>query len=203
MSEETTAALLGALVGAVITVLITLLTRLWASRDARAASRRLYSEHAEKRLQGFISAQSDDELDALNHESFGVSGMGRYVPSRAAAVHVWFVFQQGRLFRDAVARTRAQGQGDHAAKQVQLYGDAIDVLSELNDWARGSLNRSAAWFWWQLQTTDRYEWVRGRKLGREEEKKIVAARRRKAREARERLRGGASQRPHQSSVTTE
>lgn len=192
MSAEVVAALVGALIGAAVAVVVTLLGRWWTSRDARAASRRLYSEHAERRLQAFVTAQTDRELDAINHESFAVSGMGRYVPSRSNPVHLWFVFQQVRLFRDAVAKVKTQERALFAQRQIQLYGDAIDVLSELNQWARGSVDRSAAWFWWQLRTTERYEWVRSRKLGRADGKNIKAERRAKAREARERLRAERS-----------
>ncbi|WP_395243376.1 hypothetical protein ACGGZK_14715 [Agromyces sp. MMS24-K17] len=194
MSEEVIAALVGALVGTAVTVVVTLLGRWWTSRDARASSRRLYSEHAEKRLQRFVTAQTHEELDALNHDSFAVSGMGRYVPSRAGAVHLWFVLQQATLFQDAVVKVRAKTEDpeDWAKRQIQLYGDAIDVLSELNDWSRGSISRRSAWFWWQLRTTERYDWLRNKKLGRAEEKKIVAGRKAKARDARERLRAERS-----------
>lgn len=191
MSDELTAALVGALIGTGATVIVTLLGRWWTSRDARASSRRLYSEQVERRLRSFVDAETIDELQVLNDDAITVSGLSRYVPARAGAVHLWFVYQQGRLFQDAVEKVNVSDAEDLTARgelQIKLFGDVLDVIQEINNWARGSFSRTSAWFWLQLRTTDRYQWFNGRRAGRLEEKRIVAARRSRSQDARRQLR---------------
>ena len=192
MSAETFAALVGAALGATVTLIITLLGRWWIFRDARAAGRRAYVGAATKRMLHLVKTATQEELTDINDETFEVGAMALHIPRWETPVHLWYVFREAQLFRDAVAKVKA---GKFSDNQVQLFGEALDVQQELTGWARGQWSRSAFWFWWQLRTTDRVQWLAGREAGKTEDMRIVAARRARAVEARAtiRQRRGASE----------
>ena len=111
--------------------------------------------------------------------------MAVHLPRWDTSVHLWFVFQQSRLFNAAVAKVEV---GKQSQDQVALFGDSLEVLDEITAWARGQWSRSGVWFWIQLRTTDRYEWTHARTMADRESKLESSKRRTKAREGRKKLR---------------
>jgi hypothetical protein len=182
-------ALVGVAVGAGVAVLLALLGRWWSFTDARAASRRSYAQIVALRLKRFVTVSTEPELDEIRDELFEVSSMSIHVPSGEGVVHVWFVINQAQLFRDAVKKVQA---GKLSDQQVNLFGDALDVLSEVQRWARGDWSRSAGWFWIQVRTTHRYEWTLAQRKARQDHRARKAVRRAASRDAAKRLRSERS-----------